>query len=86
MRHLGTTIYENMTMLMSIIPKIREDDVIILDGSDARMEVKRAKPTCQIRGKAISEMVSLSAVEPKDVLYDITWNGSNDPAAGEIQL
>lgn len=80
---MGTTIYSQMRVRMAPIPLVAEHDVIILEGSDRRLEVIDTAPKYERKGRTIVQDLTLQALDPDDVIYDLRWSGSKDPEDGE---
>lgn len=83
---LGTRVAHQMLIRMVPIPRVHEDDIIILEGSDLRLSVEKVSPEFVIKGRPIIEHFELKALEPTDIVYDITWSGSRDPSEGESSI
>lgn len=82
----GSSIQKFQKVLVAPIPIVHQEDVIIVEGTDARLEVKEASPEVVIKGRTVVESLALEAVEPGDILYDMTWGGSSEPTNGEMDL
>lgn len=82
----GTVIARNMGIRITPIPAVREYDIVILEGSDLRLAVRGTDPVGLYKGHIVIQNLSLEALDPDNVIYDMTWGGSKDPADGQSEI
>ncbi len=76
---------EQASIRVALTPMLQKKDVVILDNSDKRFMIKDKQVESHIKGYPIDQTLTLTGLSPSDIIYDISWNGSEDPSDGEQQ-